>query len=95
MLTSRANVHRSKLPKIGAIGKLIMGYNRWNEPKYYKDIKSRWVVIGYNVCDSANYRYSHGIHLAYFQSLEYPEMIVELSGFYFEEDEKPRTQKRR
>lgn len=84
MLTQKTNFHRHKLPKIGEIGKLIMSRNKWNEPQYYLGIKSNWICTAYNVCDSADYRYSLGIHLAYFRSLQYPKLTIEISGIYFE-----------
>lgn len=87
MLTQKTNIHNSVLPKVGKIGKLIMKRNRWNEPEYYQGIKSNWICIAYDVCNSADYKFSRGIHLAYFQSLKYPKLIVRVAGFYFEEGE--------
>jgi hypothetical protein len=84
VLTQKTNYHRSPLPDIGDIGYLVLGFNRWNEPRYYNDTKQRWQCIAYPVCDNIR-PYSVGIHTAFFQNLK-TKQIARLSGFYFESD---------
>ena len=85
MLTQKTNIHRSELPEIGSIGKLVMGRNRWGESIYHQNIKSSWICISFPVCDNV-FPSSRGIHTAFFKSLQYPKLIVRVSGFYFEEN---------
>ena len=82
MLTTAANYHHSKLPKLGAIGYITNGTNRYGEPLYWKGERQKYRVIAYPLCDNA-LPYSLGIHTAYFQNLRAGE-IRRFSGFYFD-----------
>ena len=62
MLTARANIHRHKLPKLGA----IVSLDRLNLT--YNTVK-RWIVVAYPLSNSADQRYSSGIHCVYVKPL--------------------------
>lgn len=76
MLTSkRQNIHRSKLPPPGAIG-WIVGLST-------VDARRKCIVSHYPLCDSADHRYSIGIHTVWVRFLDNGE-IARFSGFWFE-----------
>jgi hypothetical protein len=72
----RQNTHRSKLPKPGAIGHIV-GLS-------IVDPRRKCIVSHYPLCDSADYRYSVGIHTIYVCFLDNRE-IARFSGFWFKE----------
>lgn len=79
MLSSRTNIHRSKLPRPGALG-VIVGLHR-----HGIDPGRRCIVESFPVTDSADYRYSIGIHTCTVRFLDNGERR-RVSGFYFEEN---------
>ncbi len=83
MLTQKTNYHHSEIPTIGSIGRLVMGYDRYNTPRYYRDVKTTWQCISYPLNDNVS-PYSIGIHTANFKSLKNGS-VVRVSGFYFHE----------
>lgn len=76
MLTPRGNVHGSKLPRLGAVGHIV-GLRRVNP-------RRRCIVVAYPLTDSADYRYSIGIHTVYVRFLDSGE-IQRFSGIWFQE----------
>ncbi len=84
MLTTRTNVHHSTLPRLGAIGYLIEHIDRWGDVRYWFGRRQRYQCVAYPVCDSADWRYSRGIHTAWFRNLRNGK-LVQMSGFYFDE----------
>jgi hypothetical protein len=71
----RQNFHHSKLPKPGTIGR-ITGLSTVNPQR-------KCIVIAYPLCDSADYRYSIGIHTMFVRFLDNGE-IARFSGIWFE-----------
>ncbi len=75
----RQNTHRSKLPKPGEIGHIV-GLST-------VDSCRKCIVSHYPLCDSADYRYSLGIHTVWVRFLDDGE-LARFSGFWFQpEDE--------
>ena len=79
MLTShRQNIHHPKLPKIGAIVSVqvrpLGPGRRWR----------KWIVESFPLCDSADARYSWGIHTVNLRALDNGES-VRVTGHYCEE----------
>jgi hypothetical protein len=72
----RQNFHHSKLPKPGAIG-YIVGLATVNP-------RRKRMVMAYPLCDSADYRYSIGIHTVYLRFLDDQEEL-RVSGRWFVE----------
>jgi hypothetical protein len=72
----RQDIHRSKLPPPGAIG-YIVGLRTVDPPR-------KCIVSHYPLCDSADYRYSIGIHTVWVRFLDNGE-VARFSGFWFEE----------
>lgn len=72
----RQNTHHSKLPQPGAIGR-INGLSTVNP-------RRKCIVSHYPLCDSADYRYSIGIHTVWVRFLDNGE-FARFSGFWFEE----------
>lgn len=72
----RQNYHHSKLPAVGKIG-TIQGLCTVNPER-------KCIVSHYNLTDSADYRYSIGIHCIYVRFLDNNE-IREFSGMWFKE----------
>lgn len=71
MLTStRQNVHHSKLPPLGAI---VTVRTRPLAPGHRF---RRYIVESFNLCDSADYRYSRGIHLVNLRALDRQERVT-------------------
>lgn len=83
MLSSLANVHHSILPKLGEIGYVVIRRNRFGDNEYLLGRKEKWQVVAFPLSDSADQRYSRGIHMVYVQSLNHG-IIKQVSGFYFE-----------
>lgn len=84
MLSPVANVHHSVLPKLGEIGHVILRRNRFGDHEYLLGKrKEKWQVVAFPLSDSADQRYSRGIHTVYVQSLNHG-IIKKVSGFYFE-----------
>lgn len=75
MITPRANVHRSKLPPPGVIGHIV-GLSTVNP-------RRKCIVSHYPLCDSADYRFSVGIHTVFVRFLDNGE-TARFSGFWFE-----------
>jgi hypothetical protein len=71
----RQNTHHSKLPLPGAIGRII-GLSTVNA-------RRKCIVSHYPLCDSADYRYSIGIHTVWVRFLDNGE-FARFSGFWFE-----------
>lgn len=71
------NYHHSKLPGRGAIGHIV-GLSTVNP-------RRRCIVSHYPLCDSADYRYSIGIHTIFVRFLDNGD-IRRFSGFLFQED---------
>lgn len=72
----RQNIHRSKLPPPGAIGHIV-GLRT-------VDPRRKCIVSYYPLCDSADYRYSIGLHTVWVRFLDNSE-VARFSGFWFEE----------
>lgn len=72
----RQNIHRSKLPPPGTIGRIV-GLRTVNP-------RRKCIVSHYPLCDSAYYRYSIGIHTIWVRFLDNGE-VARFSGFWFEE----------
>lgn len=72
----RQNIHCSKLPPPGAVGRIV-GLST-------VDPRRRCIVSHYPLCDSADYRYSIGIHTVWVRFLDNGE-LARFSGFWFEE----------
>lgn len=72
----RQNLHRSKLPSPGAVG-YIVGLSTVNP-------RRKCIVSHYPLCDSADYRYSMGIHTVWVRFLDNHE-LARFSGIWFEE----------
>ena len=83
MLTQINNRHHSKLPRVGEIGYLISGTNRFGETNYFRGERQTYQVYAYPLNDNVA-PYSYGIHTAFFKNLKTGN-IVRLSGFYFNE----------
>lgn len=73
----RQNVHRSKLPKPGTLGKIV-GLRMVNPHR-------TCIVSHYPLCDNV-WPYSIGIHTVYVRFLDNGE-IARFSGIWFEEVE--------
>ena len=80
MLTPIANTHKSRLPKPGAIVRVI-----GLECKGYSP-KRRWIVESYPLSDAADQRYSRGIHTVRLKSLD-GQSTTKISGFYCDEQD--------
>jgi hypothetical protein len=76
MITPRANVHHLKLPSPGAVGHIV-GLSTINP-------RRKCIVSHYPLCDSADYRYSIGIHTVWVRFLDNSE-LARFSGIWFEE----------
>jgi len=72
----RQNTHHSKLPPPGAVGRII-GLSTVNP-------RRKCIVSHYPLCDSADYRFSIGIHTVWVRFLDNGE-FVRFSGTWFEE----------
>ena len=81
MLSHKSNIHRSILPKLGEVGYLIKGTDRYGYSLFWGK-KSKWRVVAFPLCDNVS-PYSIGIHTAYFLNLATGE-IKRYSGFYFQ-----------
>ena len=75
MITPRADIHRSKLPSPGTVG-YIVGLST-------VDPHRKCIVSHYPLCDSADYRFSIGIHTIFVRFLDNGE-IARFSGFWFQ-----------
>ena len=91
MLTTATNFHRSVLPRVGEIGRLILRRDRWGKPSQFIGgcpggrRPARVIVEAYPMTDSPDVRYSWGVHTVFFRRLADGE-VFRTSGFYFEED---------
>lgn len=80
MLSSaRQNTHRSRLPALGAIVSISTELTR---KRYYP--AKRWIVESFPLCDSADWRYSRGIHTVNIVSV-CGRFRARLSGFWLDE----------
>lgn len=75
LLCQRQNVHHSKLPRPGAVGHIV-GLST-------VDPRRKCIVSHYPLCDSADYRFSIGIHTIFVRFLDNSE-IARFSGVWFE-----------
>ncbi len=71
----RQNIHHSKLPPPGTVGHIV-GLSTVNP-------RRKCIVSHYPLCDSADYRFSVGIHTVFVRFLDNGE-IARFSGFWFE-----------
>jgi hypothetical protein len=71
----RQNFHRSKLPKPGAVGRIV-GLSTVNP-------RRKCIVVAYPLCDNVR-PYSIGIHTCWVRFLD-DSSIQRLSGIWFEE----------
>ena len=71
----RQNIHHSKLPLPGTIGHIV-GLSTVNP-------RRKCIVSHYPLCDSADHRFSIGIHTVFVRFLDTGE-IIRFSGFWFE-----------
>lgn len=78
MLTHAANVHRSKLPALGAI--VIVRTRPLGPGRRFR----RFMVEAFNLNDSADPRYSCGIHLAHIRALDNGQRFT-VAGHFCEE----------
>ncbi len=78
MLTPIGNVHHSKLPRLGEIG-TIHGLERW-----FINPRRRCIVESFPLTDSADPRYSRGVHTVTVRFLDNGERR-RVSGFYFDD----------
>ncbi len=74
--SKRQNYHRSKLPPLGAVGHIV-GLSTVNP-------RRKCIVSHYPLCDSADYRYSIGVHTVWVRFLDNNE-LARFSGIWFEE----------
>lgn len=79
----RQNTHRSKLPSPGAIGHIV-GLRTVDGEAHQRYPRRKCIVSHYPLCDSADHRYSIGIHTVWVRFLDNGE-IARFSGFWFEE----------
>jgi hypothetical protein len=82
MLTTIANIHRSKLPKPGEVGYIILGTDRVKGPRYFADKRKKFIVESLPLCDNV-FPYSHGIHTVNVRRL-CDGARFRFSGFYFQ-----------
>lgn len=77
MLSSKANIHHSKLP---ALGEIVIVKKRELEPgcRYRK-----FIVESFPLSDSADQRYSRGIHTVNLKALDNGDTF-RVSGIYCE-----------
>lgn len=84
MLTSIANIHHSRLPKLGAVVRLPGLSRNGIDPKW------RWIVESFPLSDAADQRYCRGIHTVNLRCLTFPAITRErpkrVSGFWCEEE---------
>jgi hypothetical protein len=71
------NIHRSKLPPPGAVGRIV-GLSTVN-PHH------KCIVSYYPLCDSADYRYSIGIYTVWVRFLD-TSQIARFSAIWFQCD---------
>lgn len=71
MLTPRANIHHSTLPRLGAIVTLPgLHWTTKFRPRNGRYTFRRFIVEAFPLCDSADARYSWGIHCVYLRALD-------------------------
>lgn len=80
MLTRITNIHRHKLPRPGAIVRLVGLERNGYSPK------QRWQVESFPLTDAADPRYSRGIHTVTLRALSNGRR-VRVSGIWCEEME--------
>lgn len=73
----RQNFHHSKLPKPGTVGRIV-GLST-------VDLRRRCIISHYPLTDSADYRFSIGIHTVFVRFLDNSE-IQRFSGIWFQEE---------
>lgn len=71
----RQNYHHSKMPDVGTIGRIQLDQHK----------QRKCIVSHYPLTDSADYRFSIGIHTVFVRFLDNGE-IARFSGFWFEEN---------
>lgn len=82
MLTTRSNIHRSRLPAPGAIVIVTM-----RQPLPGPSRHRKFIAESYNLCDGALYRRRHlslGIHLVHLRALDNGERVT-MAGHWCEE----------
>ncbi len=91
MLTTATKFHHNVLPEIGEIGRLVIGWDRWGKPCQAVGgfpggrRPARVIVEAYPLTDSADVRYSWGVHTAFFKRLS-DGRTFRASGFWFEKE---------
>jgi hypothetical protein len=77
MLSSKANIHHSKLPELGEI--VIVKMRELKPSRRYR----KFIVESFPLSDSADQRYSRGIHTVNLKALDTGDRF-RVSGFYCE-----------
>lgn len=72
----RQNFHHSKLPNVGDIVTIP-----WFPTHTYT---GKFIVESFNLCDSADYHHSYGIHLVNLALLADRDVKYTVSGYYCE-----------
>lgn len=78
MLTARANVHRSKLPRLGAV--VVVRIRPLAPGHRYR----RFIVESFPLTDAADPRFSRGIHTCTLRALDNSERC-KVAGHWCEE----------
>ncbi len=78
MLTQITNFHHSKLPPIGALGR-VRGLHTFDE-------REKFQVVAYPLNDNVS-PYGIGIHTCFIRSVKHSKKpIRKISGFWFKQD---------
>ena len=85
MFNTRQNFHHSKLPKLGAIGVLVSGHDRYLGTRYLTGRRRRCIVESYPLCDNVR-PYSLGIHTCVVRFLDNGAR-KKVNGFYFQPED--------
>ena len=85
MLTPSANIHHSKLPSLGSIVTMPgLGWVTRPKPRNGRYTFRRFIVESFPLCDSADSRYSRGIHTVNVRSLD-DGRLFNVAGHWCEE----------
>lgn len=79
MLTPRGNLHSSKLPRLGAIVTVR------DKPLQHGHRYRRFIVEAFPLNDSANPKYSRGIHTVWLRALD-NGWRIQVAGHWCEEE---------
>ncbi len=83
---TRQNTHKTQIPAPGQIGYLTAGYDTYLGPLYYQGKRQRYQITAYPLTDSADPRYSIGIHTIHARRLADGETI-QISARHFRPEE--------